>query len=378
MKTINKELFIKNIDIMINNSSKGASGFWYDTEDCCGNPEVFIAIKKGLKEHKSVNLEHDICPWNRDVMYGNKYGSIQSGCFHSCGLRDAKYLSPKLLKDILLRFKKRYLNGEYEIHKNHDCKVELRPLLTEGESNYIKKQQELEPIIERKKKQKAAEKAIKMNPDDESWINMLGAYYGTNIVLQAEENDSGMDFSREFAKGIVGAENITYDECLDLQWKTRDKKKHSAFQALYYNIPLGFKGQIERKSNGHICFKRIYIDAMYGDGVCYFDKEDHVWMDEKGFEKYNVDDYVEFFAEVYRYIKKSDGKIIDFGLRNPSGVTKIEKYKLPSDKALANQAINEIICETCYLREQCNGVICMRNPKEKRSLKKSMLDVVLK
>jgi hypothetical protein len=293
-------------------------------------------------------------------------------------LRDAKYLSPKLLKDILLRFKKRYLNGEYEIHKNHDCKVELRPLLTEGESNYIKKQQELEPIIDRKKKQKAAEKAIKMNPDDESWINMLGAYYGTNIVLQAEENDSGMDFSREFAKGIVGAENITYDECLDLQWKTRDKKKHSAFQALYYNIPLGFKGQIERKSNGHICFKRIYIDAMYGDGVCYFDKEDHVWMDEKGFEKYNVDDYVEFFAEVYRYIKKSDGKIIDFGLRNPSGVTKIEKYKLPSDKALANQAINEIICETCYLREQCNGVICMRNPKEKRSLKKSMLDVVLK
>ena len=60
MKTINKELFIKNIDIMINNSSKGASGFWYDTEDFCGNPEVFIVIKKVLKEHNSVNLEHDI------------------------------------------------------------------------------------------------------------------------------------------------------------------------------------------------------------------------------------------------------------------------------------------------------------------------------
>lgn len=42
MKTINKELFIKNIDIMINNSSKGASGFWYDTEDFCGNPEVLL------------------------------------------------------------------------------------------------------------------------------------------------------------------------------------------------------------------------------------------------------------------------------------------------------------------------------------------------
>ena len=377
MKSINKELFIKNIDRMINNSDKGASGFWYDTEDCCGNPEVFSEIKQGIKNHRSVDLEHDVCMWNRDIMYGNKSGNIQSGCFHCCGLRDAKYLSSKMLKDVLLRFKRRYLSGEYEKHKDYDCKIELKPLLTDNESNYIKKQQHLEPIKEREKRLKQAEKAIRMNPNDEEWINMLGAYYGTNVVQMLYDGES-IDFSKEFAKDIVGGENLTYDECLDLQWKTRHKKKHSGFQTLYYNIPLGFKGQIERKSKGYICFKRIYIDGMYPDGGCFSNKEDHVWMDEKGFEKYNVDDCVEFFAEVYKYIKKSDGKFIDFGLRNPEGVTKIDKYKLPSNKEIASQYIDDIICESCYLHDQCNGSNCIRNSKERRKLKKSMLDVVLK
>ena len=313
MKSINKELFIKNIDRMINNSNKGASGLWYDTEDCCGNPEVFSEIKQGIKNHRSVNLEHDVCMWNRDIMYGNKSGNIQSGCFHCCGLRDAKYLSSKMLKDVLLRFKRRYLSGEYEKHKDYNCTVELKPLLTESEYNYIRKQQHLEPIRERQRKLSRAKDALKYAPDDKKWKNLLGAFYETNTVTA-----DGIDFSKSFYKGIVGAENISYDECLYLQYKTTKEKKHYAFQSLYYNgIPLTFKGQIERISKGHICFKRIYIEEMYWNSKCVVNKEDHVWMDEKGFEGYCIGNCFEFGAEVYKYIKKSDGKIIDFGLRNP-------------------------------------------------------------
>ena len=65
MKTINKELFIKNIDIMINNSSKGASGFWYDTEDCCGNPEVLLQLRKDLKNTNQLT-------WNMTSVRGTE------------------------------------------------------------------------------------------------------------------------------------------------------------------------------------------------------------------------------------------------------------------------------------------------------------------
>ena len=85
MKSINKELFIKNIDRMINDSNKGPSGFWYDTEDCCVNPEIFSEIKQGIKEHRLVNLEHDICMWNRDIMYYDDEGKCHLYYFDLIG-----------------------------------------------------------------------------------------------------------------------------------------------------------------------------------------------------------------------------------------------------------------------------------------------------
>ena len=51
------------------------------------------------------------------------------------------------------------------------------------------------------------------------------------------------------------------------------------------------------------CLKRIFISGMYTDGTMFDGKEDHVWMDKSGFEKYAVGDGVSFGAEVYRYVK---------------------------------------------------------------------------
>ena len=99
------------------------------------------------------------------------------------------------------------------------------------------------------------------------------------------------------------------------------------------------------KKKKKVVFECIYISAVFMDGNGYKGKEDHVWMNKQGFEGFSIDDTVSFFAEVYRYIKTGNGKTLDFGLRNPQSIRKIDAYKLPTDEELMMQQINWIICE---------------------------------
>ena len=67
-------------------------------------------------------------------------------------------------------------------------------------------------------------------------------------------------------------------------------------------------------------------------------------------------------------------------MRNPKNVKRIDSYKLPTDKELAVQTVDYIICETCYLNEQCNGMrlsFCMRPQKELAELRKKLCDAIL-
>ena len=57
------------------------------------------------------------------------------------------------------------------------------------------------------------------------------------------------------------------------------------------------------------------------NGDCYEGKEDHVWMDVKPFEKYQVGDCLRFGGEIYRYLKTGNGKQISFGIREPYDIT---------------------------------------------------------
>ena len=98
---------------------------------------------------------------------------------------------------------------------------------------------------------------------------------------------------------------------------------------------------------------------MYSDGSCFDGKEEHVWMNIVGFENYKIGACVSFYAEGYRYVKKSNGKQIDFALRNPEQIQEIESYELPSDNDLREQEISSIFCESCYLRECCSKVFCL-------------------
>ena len=112
----------------------------------------------------------------------------------------------------------------------------------------------------------------------------------------------------------------------------------------------------------------IYIKGFYCDGNGFEGQEEHVWMDAAGFEKYHVGDCLGFSADIYRYVKTKHGKLLDFGLCNPSNIEQIEEYRIPSDDCLLKQEIDRTICnDMCTYQDQCDKhkcddkIICVDN-----------------
>lgn len=198
-------------------------------------------------------------------------------------------------------------------------------------------------------------------------------HYGEKVVTITE--NGVINFDPDSLKEVVGAEKMTYDEYLNVQMRSMGKIR-SCFQACYFNTPMEFKGQLVKLAKGNVCFDRIYISGMYPDGEMFDGKEDHVWMKQTGFETAQIGDCFSFFAEVYPYVKTRNGKLIDYALKNPENIKKIESYELPSDDDLIMQQIDQINCETCFLSEQCNRMFCILGPKKLELLKKQMFNIV--
>lgn len=370
-----KKETLEMLDVMIQHAEDGPSGFWVEDHEGCGNPKIFEEFAQGLKTGRLIQKQHYICPWNTGVLYGEGHGNIHTGCYHSCSNRDAWYLPTETLRAVLCRFRKKLNAGKYD-ELDH-----LKPLLTPEEQALIQKRKEKEDEKrehdwqkkKEEKKRKAKELTSKYsgNSDIQSLIE---AYYGDNIIVAAEKGP--IDFSPKRMKDVVSSKPITYDEYLDIQIQSWGKSR-SWLEMCYYNLPSEFKGKIETKGNGKICFKKIFVTGMYPDDCSFFDgKEEHVWMDAKGFEKFHIGDCVSFYADVYRYVKIGHGKVLDYGLRNPQNIEKIDEYQLPSDRQIAQQQINAIICESCYLSENCNHMQCLRNPEEVKVLRNQMIDMV--
>ena len=221
---------------------------------------------------------------------------------------------------------------------------------------------------------KTKEQLLKKYEGNKEYYDVIKAHYGSKESFQ-DYDGSILSFDKESMKDIVGAEKLSYEDYIDIQIRTGPNYRGS-FMLCYYYTPMGFKGEVETFGKGTICFKRIYVDGMYPDGQCFEGKESHVWMPIKGFNGLNKGDCVEFFAEAYRYIKTGNGKRLDYGLRNPENVKKIEPYELPSDDDLIMQEIDGIICESCYLYDNCSRTVCIRNPKERKQLKKQMFEMI--
>ena len=177
-------------------------------------------------------------------------------------------------------------------------------------------------------------------------------------------------------KDVVGGENLTYNDYLDIM-KESGNKTRKYFELCYYDSFYNhFKGQIEKKSKGRICFKRIFVSGMYGDGFCFEGREDHVWMEDKGFEPYAVGDCLSFTAEIYRYLKTGKGKSIDFALRNPDDIVSIDAYELPSDDDLLLQSIDQMICEVCMFNEHCYMGMCIADKEWREEMRKTLFEVM--
>lgn len=371
-KTQVKEATIKALEQMIRHADKGPSGFWTDAYEGCGNPEIFPEFEDGLKRGELVKKEHCLCPWNTAVMYGDGYGDINTGCYHSCSIGKARHLSVQQLKEVLARFKMRLENGDYD-NPNH-----LESLLTENENRQIEncilakqREREWDRESKRQKQLKRANALILKYPNKKE---ILTTYYGEDNWVN---EDGGLIFFKPGSqKNVVGAEEMSYDEYLDVQFASLGHPYRSGFARGFFDNLFNFKGQIEKVNAKYICFKRIFISGMYSNGEIYEDKEDHVWMDKSGFEKFGEGDNISFGAEVYRYVKTGNGKRIDYGLRNPVGIQQIGEYELPSNDELIQQEIRQIICETCFLNEQCNGNYCTVKSKEKNLLEQEMFEII--
>lgn len=371
-----KKETVEAIDKMIEYSDKGPSGFWTEDYEGCGNPEIFPEFDEGLKHGKLVQKKHTICPWNQYVLYGNARGENISRCYYHCAINDARFLSASQIQQVLRRFRKRLIAGYYDSAKSGKyAEALLVPNEIASINNHkaavaAKEKTEHEKVL-RENKAKASS-LIEKFPD---LSEIIVANYGSNTVLMTE--GGSLDFSADKISDIIGGERLTYNEYLEAQINSRGKSK-GGFEMCFRNIGLSYKGQIDRITSDKICFKRIYIKGMFPDGEMFDGKEDHVWMDKDGFEDFKKSDCVAFSAEVYRYLKTGNGKQIDYALRNPSGIKKINQYDLPSDEELTKQSISWIICETCSLNEQCNRVTCFRNKEEIKQLEKDMLSAVMK
>ena len=231
------------IDVMIQHADKGPSGFWTDDFEGCGNPKIFPEFEEGLKHGKYVRKEHYLCPWNTAILYGEGHGNIETGCYHSCSIRDAMYLSTDIIISVLIRFKKRLNLG------NYDNTEHIKPLLMEDEHLYIEKQKIIERYNQKFQLQEDREfKTIKAAgiiekyKDNEHIIAFLISNYGDDILALSEYGC--IDFSLTGKADVVGGEKLTYDDYLDIQIQSYGKKR-LWFELCYYNLPCKFMGCIE-------------------------------------------------------------------------------------------------------------------------------------
>lgn len=215
-------------------------------------------------------------------------------------------------------------------------------------------------------KEKLSEEELK------EWQEEKKAHYGRDTITST--GNGYIDFSKRSYEEIETRIPLTYDDFLDLQRLTISNCRHGFERCYYDSFGTMFRGQIEKITKDNICFKRIYIEGNCFNLEGFEGKEDHVWMRRKGFEGFKVGDYVSFLAEPYRYVRTSNGKSIDFGIKNPDMIEKVEPYELPSDEKLLEQEIDALICETCLFREHCYG-FCIANEAEKKRLKKELMRI---
>lgn len=208
--------------------------------------------------------------------------------------------------------------------------------------------------------------------DEERFNEFVEEYAHSDYLVQSEFGI--INTTEDAMKDVVGGENLSYEEYMQALFNSRNIRRYCFEYCYYSNALCDFKGQIERfdRKKGKVIFKRIYVSGGLMDGDCYEGKEDHVWMDSKPFEKYQVGDCLRFSGDIYRYLKTKNGKQISFGIRDPYDITKIDSYELPSDDDMILQAVDQMICEVCMFNEHCYIGMCIANDEWREGMRKTL------
>lgn len=193
------------------------------------------------------------------------------------------------------------------------------------------------------------------------WIKLKEENYMKDV---RESYGNGMiDFSPDSMKDFNSNDFKSYDEYLEVQRLSVDKSR-KCFETCYYNdYGCYFYGRIERTTQDRVLFKSVLVSGMYHDGIGFDGKEDHVWIEKAGFENFKVGDCVKFTADVYRYIKKNNGKLIDYALKEADDISEVESYQVPTDEELIEHQIEMLVCETCLFYNNCYMGNCVADSK---------------
>lgn len=186
-----------------------------------------------------------------------------------------------------------------------------------------------------------------------------------------------IDISRDGMRFVRGAEKLSFDQFITVQLNNMDKRR-LYFEFCYYSCACAFfRGRIEKIRAGKVLFSSISISGLYDTIRSFIGKEDHVWMDYKPFGRFKVGDCVCFNADVYRYIKTRNGRMLDYALDKPCNIRRINAYHEPSKKALIGQEIEKLICETCSMcgDGRCFTHGCRLPKKYKKMLRRFLTDI---
>ena len=196
------------------------------------------------------------------------------------------------------------------------------------------------------------------------WKKFKKEFYGEDCV---QLFDGGyINFNPSSAEEVKNGNFKSYDEYLDVQMKSCGKTRKYFEMCYYHPYEYDFIGQVEHidTDRGKVVFQRILVSGLYDDGIGFIGKEDHVWMDLSSFSGCVPGECYSFSAEICRYMKLKNGKMIDFDLRNPEDIEKVKDYHVPTDEELVDQQIKQLVCETCKFHDQCFLGMCIGNVEE--------------
>lgn len=200
----------------------------------------------------------------------------------------------------------------------------------------------------------------------DDWNKIKKENYGKETVINYGKGY--IDFFSEGMKEVKHGETLSYKDYLEIQKKSCERCREYFAMCYWNHYECDFKGQIERfdAAKNKVVFKRLFVDGMYHDGIGFFGKEDHVWMDKEPFAEYSVGDCLRFSADICRYLRTRNGKGIDYGLEKPELIRKIDFYEIPTDQALVEQQINQLVCETCRYNDHCYMGMCICSDQERK------------